>query len=147
MRLEGRSCLITGAASGIGRATALAAARRGARLVLTDLDGEGLAPTAATAGASVLHAGTADVSDRAAVAGLAHGGHAAHRPMDVVMDVAGVPTWGSVQSLRPGDWDRMIDVNLRGPIHVIEAFVPAMIAARRGGHLVNVSSAAALLGL
>src|SRR4051794_21174318 len=111
MRLEGRSCLFTGAASGIGRATALAAARRGARLVLTALDGGGLARTATTAGASVLHAGTADVSDRAAVTALADEVHAAHGSMDVVMNVAGVSTWGSVQSLRPGDWDRMIDVN------------------------------------
>jgi NAD(P)-dependent dehydrogenase (short-subunit alcohol dehydrogenase family) len=147
MRLAGRSCLITGAASGIGRATALGAARRGARLVLTDLDPDGLQRTADLAGASVLHAAPADVTDRDAIRRLADDVHARHGSVDVVMNVAGISTWGSVQALRPGDWDAMIDVNLRGPIHVIEAFVPAMIEAGRGGHLVNVSSAAGLLGL
>ena len=150
MKLAGATTLVTGAASGIGRATALAAASRGARLVLTDLNGDDLERTAAevrAAGGEVLHAGAADVADRAAVAALAAEVHARHGSVDIVMNVAGISTWGSVQTLRPEDWDRMIDVDLRGPIHVIEAFVPAMIEARRGGHLVNVASAAALFGL
>src|SRR5262249_50847828 len=73
--------------------------------------------------------------------------HRRHGSFDVVLNVAGVSTWGSVERLRHEDWQRMVDVNLMGPINVIEAFVPAMIAAGRGGHLVNVSSAAGLLGL
>jgi NAD(P)-dependent dehydrogenase (short-subunit alcohol dehydrogenase family) len=147
MRLEGTSCLITGAASGIGRATAFAAAAKGARLVLTDLDAEGLEQTIRAAGGSVLHAGPADLTDRAAVADLAAEVHARHGTLDVVMNIAGVSTWGPVEALRGEDWDRVIDVNLRGPIRVIEAFVGPMVAAGRGGHLVNVSSAAGLLGL
>jgi NAD(P)-dependent dehydrogenase (short-subunit alcohol dehydrogenase family) len=150
MKLAGAATLVTGAASGIGRSTALAASKSGARLVVTDLDGEGVERTAAdvrAAGGQVLHAGPADVTDRAAVAALADEVHERHGSLDVVMNVAGISTWGSVETLRPEDWDRMIDVDLRGPIHVISAFVPPMIQAGRGGHLVNVSSAAALFGL
>jgi NAD(P)-dependent dehydrogenase (short-subunit alcohol dehydrogenase family) len=73
--------------------------------------------------------------------------HAAHGSLDVLMNVAGVSAWGAVENLEHHHWQRMIDVNLMGPIHVIESFVPAMIAAGRGGHLVNVSSAAGLFGL
>jgi NAD(P)-dependent dehydrogenase (short-subunit alcohol dehydrogenase family) len=73
--------------------------------------------------------------------------HAAHASLDVVMNVAGIAVWGTVDRLSHEQWRRAIDVNLMGPIHVIESFLPAMIEARRGGHLVNVSSAAGLMGL
>ena len=63
------------------------------------------------------------------------------------MNVAGISTWGSVDQLTHEHWRQMVDVDLMGPINVIEAFVPPMMAAGRGGHLVNVSSAAGLLGL
>jgi NAD(P)-dependent dehydrogenase (short-subunit alcohol dehydrogenase family) len=67
--------------------------------------------------------------------------------MDVVMNVAGISIWGSVESLEHQHWRKIMEVNLMGPIHVIESFVPEMIRAGRGGHLVNVSSAAGLFGL
>jgi NAD(P)-dependent dehydrogenase (short-subunit alcohol dehydrogenase family) len=67
--------------------------------------------------------------------------------MDVVMNVAGKSTWGAVDRLRHEDWREMVEVDLMGPINVIEAFIPPMIEAGRGGHLVNVSSAAGLFGL
>jgi len=73
--------------------------------------------------------------------------HPAHGSMDVVMNIAGVSTWGSIDRLRHSDWQKMIDVNLMGPIGVLESFVPPMIEAGRGGHVVNVSSAAGLFGL
>jgi NAD(P)-dependent dehydrogenase (short-subunit alcohol dehydrogenase family) len=63
------------------------------------------------------------------------------------MNVAGIATWGAVDRLSHEQWRRTIDVNLMGPIHVIECFVAEMVRARRGGQLVNVSSAAGLLGL
>jgi NAD(P)-dependent dehydrogenase (short-subunit alcohol dehydrogenase family) len=143
--LRGKRCLITGAASGIGRATALAAAREGAELVLTDI--QPLDAVVDEIGASVLHAATLDVSDYEAVRALAEDVHAAHGSMDVVMNIAGISTWGTVERLSHEDWRRQIDVNLMGPIHVIETFLPPMIEAGRGGHLVNVSSAAGLFGL
>ena len=145
-----RRCLITGAASGIGRATALAAARRGAELHLTDLDAAGLAETARLVeaeGGVVLSAEPLDITDHDGVLALAAEIHAAHGSVTVVMNVAGVSTWGTIDRLTHGDWEQMIDVDLRGPISVLEAFVPPMIEARRGGHIVNVSSAAGLLGL
>ncbi len=63
------------------------------------------------------------------------------------MNIAGVSAWGTVDQLTHDHWKSMIDINLMGPIHVIEAFVPPMVEARRGGHLVNVSSAAGLVAL
>ncbi|UTI65374.1 SDR family oxidoreductase [Paraconexibacter antarcticus] len=148
--ISGKHVLITGAASGIGRATAVAAGRRGARLHLTDLRAEALDAVAGeirAAGGTVLTATAADVSDHDAVVALAAQIHAAHGSMDVVMNVAGISTWGSVDRLTHEHWRRLVDVNLMGPIHVIECFVPPMMAAGRGGHLVNVSSAAGLFGL
>lgn len=88
-----------------------------------------------------------DLRNHDAVVALAEEIHGAHGSMDVVMNVAGVSTWGTIEKLEHSDWQQMIDVNLLGPISVLEAFVPAMIAAGRGGHVVNVSSAAGLFGL
>jgi NAD(P)-dependent dehydrogenase (short-subunit alcohol dehydrogenase family) len=145
--VAGATCLITGAASGIGRATAHAVAERGGRLVLTDVQAQRLEQVAAELGPAVLDARPADVSDLEAVRELAGAVHAAHGSMDVVMNIAGISTWGPVERLEHEHWQKMVDVNLMGPIHVIECFVPPMIAAGRGGHLVNVSSAAGLIGL
>lgn len=148
--LAGKRCFVTGAASGIGRATALAAARRDAEVHLTDLDAAGLEETAAAiraAGGRVGYTGAADVADHEAVVAMAAAVHAAHGSMDVVMNVAGISIWGAIQNLDHDHWQRAIDIDLVGPISVLESFVPPMIEAGRGGHVVNVSSAAGLLGL
>lgn len=147
---QGKRCLITGAASGIGRATALALAAHGGELYLTDRDEVGLAHTVSDAralGAQVPAHRALDISDYDQVAAFAADIHAAHSPMDVVMNIAGVSAWGTVDQLTHQHWRSMIDVNLMGPIHVIETFVPPMVRARRGGHLVNVSSAAGIVAL
>ncbi|OMC41408.1 short chain dehydrogenase [Mycobacterium sp. GA-1841] len=146
----GKRCLITGAASGIGRATALALAAQGAELFLTDRDEVGLAQTVADAralGAQVSAHRAFDISDYDQVAAFAADIHAAHSSMDMVMNIAGVSAWGTVDQLTHQHWRSMIDINLMGPIHVIETFVPPMVRARRGGHLVNVSSAAGIVAL
>lgn len=148
--LAGKKCFITGAASGIGRATARAAAGEGAVLFLSDINGESLSAIArqiAEAGGEVAGQAALDVTDADAVQALARQIHADHGPMDVVMNIAGIAVWGAVQDLELRHWRKAVEVNLMGPIHVIEAFVPAMIEGGRGGHLVNVSSAAGLLGL
>jgi NAD(P)-dependent dehydrogenase (short-subunit alcohol dehydrogenase family) len=148
--IDGKRVLITGAASGIGRACADAAGRTGAHLFLTDRNGPLLERAAAelrAAGADVRLAVPADVTDLEQIRTLAARVHAEGGSVDVVMNVAGVAAWGTVDRLEHRHWQTMIDVNLMGPIHVIESFVPEMIAAGRGGHLVNVSSAAGLLGL
>ncbi|OBB22927.1 short chain dehydrogenase [Mycolicibacterium fortuitum] len=147
---QGKRCLITGAASGIGRATALALAAQGAELYLTDRDEVGLAQTvddAKALGADVPAHRALDISDYDQVAAFAADIHAAHSSMDVVMNIAGISAWGTVDQLTHQHWRSMIDVNLMGPIHVIETFLPPMVQARRGGHLVNVSSAAGIVAL
>ncbi len=149
-RFAGKRVLITGAASGIGRATALRLAREGAELFLTDLNPEGLDDTAAHAratGARVAEHRALDITDYDAVAGFAADVHARHPAMDVVMNIAGISAWGTVEHLTHQHWRSMVEVNLMGPIHVIETFVPPMVAAGRGGRLVNVSSAAGLVAL
>ena len=150
----GKRCLLTGAASGIGRATALKLAADGAELFLTDRNAEGLAETVADAralGATVTAHRALDVSDYDEVAAFAAEVHDAiggpTPAVDVVMNIAGISAWGTVSHLTHRHWESMISVNLMGPIHVIENFVPAMVLARRGGHVVNVSSAAGLVAL
>lgn len=148
--LNGKKCLITGAASGIGRATAVAAADEGAELFLTDIQAEALDAAGAEIrerGGAVAWSKAADISDHEAVAAMADEIHAGHGSLDVVMNIAGISTWGTVENLEHEHWRRLVDVNLMGPIHVIESFLPPMIEAGRGGHLVNVSSAAGLFGL
>jgi NAD(P)-dependent dehydrogenase (short-subunit alcohol dehydrogenase family) len=146
----GKRCFVTGAASGIGRATALRLAAQGAELFLTDRDADGLAQTVADAralGAQVPAHRAMDVSDYDAVAAFAADIHAKHPSMDVVLNIAGVSAWGTVDRLTHEQWSKMVAINLMGPIHVIETFVPPMVAAGRGGRLVNVSSAAGLVAL
>ena len=147
---SGKRCFITGAASGIGRATALKLAVDGAELYLTDRNAEGLEETVADVRAlgGVVRAHRAfDISDYDKVAAFAADIHTRHPAMDVVMNIAGVSAWGTVDQLTHQHWKSMIDINLMGPIHVIETFLPPMVAAGRGGHLVNVSSAAGLVAL
>ncbi len=148
--LNGRRCLITGAASGIGRATAFAGAAKGAEVFLTDIRAEELGEAAREirdSGGRVGLAAPADVSDHDQVVALAEEIHRDHGSMDVVMNIAGISAWGPIERLSHDDWRRMIDVNLMGPISVLECFVPPMIEAGRGGHVVNVSSSAGLFGL
>jgi NAD(P)-dependent dehydrogenase (short-subunit alcohol dehydrogenase family) len=148
--LAGRRVLITGAASGIGCATALRLGQKAAQLVLTDVDAGGLeqaAKEAVSAGGTVHVAEALDVADYEAVVAFASRVHERVGSMDVVMNIAGISTWGAVERLEHRHWQRTIDVDLMGPIHVIECFLPPMIESGRGGHLVNVSSAAGLFGL
>lgn len=148
--LRGKRCLITGAASGIGRVTAIAAAAQGAELFLTDRNGEGLERVAAEirgAGGTVSHFATVDLVDHDAVVAFAAEVHAIAPSMDVVMNIAGISTWGKIEQLEHEHWRRTIEIDLIGPISILECFVPPMIEARRGGHIVNVASVAGLFGL
>ncbi|NYG57572.1 NAD(P)-dependent dehydrogenase (short-subunit alcohol dehydrogenase family) [Nocardioides daedukensis] len=148
--LSGKQVFITGAASGIGRATAELAAAEGAVVHLTDRNEAPLLEVADQIRAIGGHVGlveAVDVSDYEAVRRLAAGLTAEHGAMDIVMNIAGISSWGTVQSLEHSHWKRLVDVNLMGPIHVIETLIPPMIEAGRGGHLVNVSSAAGIIGM
>ncbi|MDG4857645.1 SDR family oxidoreductase, partial [Streptomyces sp. T-3] len=123
---------------------------RGAAVLLTDIDAEGLDATVRSvraAGGDVGYAQAADIASYDEVRAIAGEIHADGGPVDVVMNVAGISAWGTVERLEHRHWRSMVEVDLMGPIHVIESFLPAMVAAGRGGHLVNVSSAAGLIGL
>ncbi len=147
--LFGARVFITGAASGIGKATALRVAEKGGELFLTDVNAAALEAAVAeieAAGGTVRFAEAADVSSYDAVQALAAKVHELVESVDVVMNIAGISTWGRVDRLEHKQWQAIVDVNLMGPIHVIEAFIPPMMRARRGGALVNVSSAAGIAG-
>src|SRR4051812_7249385 len=150
----GKRCLLTGAASGIGRSTALKLAADGAELFLTDRNADGLEVTVADAralGGTVRAYRALDIANYDDVAAFAVDVHrdigGTAPAMDVVMNIAGISAWGTVSHLTHRHWESMIAVNLMGPIHVIETFVPPMVLAGNGGHLVNVSSAAGLVAL
>ena len=148
--LAGKQVFVTGAASGIGRATAALAAGQGAVVHLVDVNAGMLDEVAAglrAAGRRVGLVEALDLSDHEAVRSMARRLTDEHGPMDVVMNIAGISRWGTVRSLQHADWRRLVDINLMGPIHVIEEVLPPMIDAGRGGHLVNVSSAAGIIGM
>ena len=148
--IAGHHVLVTGSASGIGRAVAEQLADRGAILHLTDVDEEGLADartSIAASGGNVATARTADVTSLDEVRELAAEVNTHTPAVDAVLNVAGIAIWGKVENMSAEQWQQVIDVNLMGPIHVIETFVPPMIEHGRRGHLVNVSSAAGLIGL
>lgn len=148
--LHQKKCFITGAASGIGRACAIKAATQGARLFLTDINEQALANTAkeiTERGGHVEYFHAVNIADEQAVKAMAEEIQAEFGSMDVLMNIAGISTWGRIQDLNMQHWRDCIEVNLLGPIMVMQYFVPAMIAAKQGGHIVNVSSAAGLMGL
>lgn len=147
---NGKLCFITGAAGGIGQAVAVAVARQGARLLLTDLRTDELEQTASairTEGGRVDFLRAANIADYAEVQAMADEIHARFGSIDVVMNIAGISIWGRIEDLEHRHWRDSVEVNLMGPIQVMECFVPPMIRAGRGGAVVNVSSAAGLFGL
>ena len=149
-RFSGLNVFVTGAASGIGRATAEAVADAGGRLFLTDVQGDLLASVTGSIrerGGEVVVSDAVDLTDHEGVRRLAQRITDEHGAMDVVMNIAGISAWGTVMSLDHDTWRRQVEVNLMGPIHVIEELVPPMVEAGRGGHLVNVSSAAGIIGM
>lgn len=140
-QLRGRLALVTGAGSGIGRATALALAAHGARLLLVDRDGDAAALVAGSiAGA---HAFTCDVSDAGAMARLANAVIGEHGVPDVVVNNAGIGVAGPFLDTEFDDWRRVLDVNVMGVVHGCRLFATAMIERGEGGHILNTASAAA----
>ena len=139
-----KNVVVTGAASGIGKATAELLARRGARLYLCDLDDTKLKEAAAPLGASVAMARRVDVSKRADVQAFASEVEGAVGAIDVLVNNAGVGLGGNILETSLDDWEWVLGVNLWGVIHGCHFFVPKMAAARRG-HVVNIASGLGLL--
>jgi NAD(P)-dependent dehydrogenase (short-subunit alcohol dehydrogenase family) len=149
LKLAGKVVLVTGAASGIGRATALAFAAEGATLVLLDRDEEGLATVlaeVASHGASGAEATATDVTDLAQVDAAHDEAVARHGRLDVAFNNAGViAPIAPLHELPEASWDAVVDVNLKGVWLCMRAQLRHMVAAGRGV-IVNTASAASLVG-
>lgn len=146
-RLQGRKALVTGAGSGIGRETALLLARRGADLVLCDVNEEGLKQTEEAVralGRDVL-ARRVDVASREQMRDFAGEVHGQVEAIDLLVNNAGVGIGGGFLDTTLEDWDWIVGINLFGVVHGCHFFVPPMLARGRGGHVVNLSSAAGYL--
>ncbi|MCA2209059.1 SDR family oxidoreductase [Nocardia rosealba] len=137
--------VVTGAGSGIGRETALAFARLGAELVLSDIDELGAKRTAELVAAEggVAHAYPLDVSDEDAVREHAETVIAAHGVPDILVNNAGVGQAGGFLDTPTEEFDRVLRINLGGVVNGCRAFGSAMAERGLGGHIVNLSSMAA----
>ena len=147
LHFTGKVAIVTGAASGIGKALAGALAGRGATVVMADIDEAGVKAAADGAGFRVPGAVSPvalDVSDGEAVAALVHDTAAEHGQLDFLFNNAGIGMAGPVHELTLAHWNRAIDVNLRGVVHGVAAAYPVMV--RQGhGHIVNTASLAGLV--
>ena len=124
--------VVTGAASGIGRALALQLADLGWRLAISDINSAGLEATARDCearGAELIDASVVDVADADAVDSWASGLAQQHGPAHTVHHVGGISIWGRVDTMPLEKWRTLIEVNLMGTIHVARAFTPAMMKA------------------
>jgi NAD(P)-dependent dehydrogenase (short-subunit alcohol dehydrogenase family) len=141
-----RVAIVTGGGSGIGQALSAALVQRGDAVVVADVNGEAAATTAGrldVAGPGTASAATVDVRDAVAVAALVDGIVERHGRLDLMFNNAGIGIGGPVEELAAAHWDRIIDVNLRGVVHGVQAAYPVMV--RQGfGHIVNTASLAGL---
>ncbi|MBL4845690.1 MAG: SDR family NAD(P)-dependent oxidoreductase [Planctomycetes bacterium] len=142
--LRGRVALVTGAASGIGRATVEALDSRGCRMVLVDIDEAGLEAVGGRC-KDLLRSEVVDVGDAAAMQALAARVHESVPALDILVNNAGIGMVGTLWETPLEAWDRVLSVNLRGVLHGCHVFVPAMVA-RGSGHVVNVSSTLGFFG-
>lgn len=150
MEFNDKKIFISGAASGIGRSTAIRLAREGGRLFLTDINAAGLEETCRlvkSEGGEVCLSRSFDIGDYAQVKTFADDAHKGFGALDIIINVAGIALFSQIEDMQHADWEKIIRVNLWGPIHGIECFVPEMIRSGRPGHIVNVSSTAGIIGL
>ena len=140
MTSSGKVVVVTGAGSGIGRATALALAAEGARVAACDVDGDRAAAVGRELERRALLAERVDVADRAQMAAFAEAVHARAPAADVIVNNAGVACGGGFLDISLDDWDWLLGVNLRGVVHGCHFFLPKMIERGAGGQVINISS-------
>jgi NAD(P)-dependent dehydrogenase (short-subunit alcohol dehydrogenase family) len=147
-RLQGKVCIITGAGSGIGQATARLFAKEGARIVVADVDDRGARSTVAAikkAGGDAV-AEHVDVTDEQETVALAARVFTRFKRIDVLFNNAGISGVGDVMETEPDVFDRVMRVNVRGVFLTSRAVVPYMIR-QRSGSIINMSSCIAEIGL
>jgi NAD(P)-dependent dehydrogenase (short-subunit alcohol dehydrogenase family) len=145
---EGRGTVITGGASGIGFACAQEFTRRGARVVLADIDQTALnaAVERLRAGGAEAHGVICDVTTLEAVEQLADEAFRLLGEVNLVFNNAGIAYGSPIADVTHGDWRWVIDVDLWGPIHGVEAFLPRMIEQGGDRHILFTSSFAGMVG-
>lgn len=143
---KNKVALITGAGSGIGQATAVELARRGALLWLTDINEAGLEQTVqqVKAQGAICHTFVGNVSSSADMKKLAKAVHDQHPALDILINNAGIGVAGRFVDTTLKTWNKVLDVNVKGVMLGCHVFAPNMIA-QGGGHIVNVASAAAFI--
>ena len=145
--VEGKVAFITGGSSGIGRGIALAFARAGLEVTITGRRRQHLDESAALFAAEGLdvHAVQLDVTDPDAVWRVAEETERRFGRVHVLVNNAGIGVAGPIAQARQGDWDWLIDVNIKGVGHGLQAFLPRIRAHGEGGHIVNTASMGGLL--
>ncbi len=145
---NGKVAFVTGAASGIGLGIARALAGAGMKVMLADIEKPALEAAAQSLRADGASIDTivCDVADAASMVAAADATVAAFGKVHVLCNNAGVSTGGLVEECDDGDWDWVIGVNFLGVLHGCRAFLPHIKRHREGGHIVNTSSMAGLLG-
>ena len=147
-RFAGKTVLVTGAASGIGKATAERLAGEGADLILADINMAGVQAVAA----AIAHANPAkvtaqafDAGDAAACRALIDQAVAAHGRLDVLCNIAGIMDWGPFAAFSDARWERMIRINLSSIFYLTQQAMPHLLKTK--GNVVNMSSDAGLMGI
>jgi NAD(P)-dependent dehydrogenase (short-subunit alcohol dehydrogenase family) len=141
--MTGKAALVTGAASGLGRATAIKLAEAGARVCIVDVNAAGLEETAALmAGETLVHA--ADLSDPEACRAVVEAALARFGRLDALCNIAGIIKFANSHEMARTDWDRTIAINLSAPFFLSQAAIPHLLEAN--GAIVNCASSAAFVG-
>lgn len=144
---RGRTAVVTGGGGGIGKAMAVAFAREGMNVVIGEIDMDAAAQAVAEVESHGVRAIAVqnDVTDRASMQALADATNEAFGGCHVLCNNAGVVTFKLAQDMTEDDWDWVVGVDLYGVIYGIQAFLPGMVAAGEGGHIVNTASIAGLV--
>lgn len=145
--VDGKVAFVTGGSSGIGRGIAIAFARAGMRVVITGTQPKHIDETVAQFAAEGLdvHAMELDVTDAAAVQSAAEDTERRFGRVHVLVNNAGIGLTGPISQAKQSDWDWLIDVNIKGVGHGLQAFLPRIKAHGEGGHIVNTASMGGLL--
>lgn len=143
-RFQGKTVIVTGGAGGIGGATCRRFASEGAKVAVFDMNVEVAERVAADIRAAGGQAAAfqCDITDRAQVDAAVAGTEAQLGPVDVLVNNAGWDVFKPFVKTNPGEWAKLIDINLTGALHMLHAVLPGM-AERKSGHIVNVASDAA----